>query len=126
MPTIKEIFAAASDGAKKVGRIAFVIHLVLSWLVILGVLISDRDAQWPLIWIFFLPFDFPFSLCVLFAGYLFPGWYLGGLPSPWDSFHNFILPVIIHGVVGPLWYFFLPVFIDGLLTLRGSRRDRSV
>lgn len=81
----------------------------------------NRDAQWQLIWIFLLPFDFPFSLLVFFAGDIFPDWTFRGVPSPWDDFHGFVVPVVVHGIIGPLWYFFLPVFIDGLMTLKSRR-----
>jgi hypothetical protein len=115
------VFSAASSVAYKVGLIGCVVHLVVSWWTIIYVLMSYRDAQWQLIWIFLLPFDFPFSLLVFFAGYIFPGWYFKGLPSPWDDFHSFVLPLIVHGILGPLWYFVLPVSVDGLMTLRGRR-----
>jgi hypothetical protein len=115
---VKKIFAAASGGAYKLGLIACLIHLLMSWWIIFSVLTSSRDAQWQFIWIFLLPFDLPFSLLVLFAGYIFPGWHFSGLYSPWDDFHSFVLPVIVYGIIGPLWYFFLPVYVDGLLTLK--------
>jgi len=101
---MKEIFAAASSGAYKLGAVAAVVHLVISWWIIISVLVSDRDAQWQLIWIFLLPFDLPFSLLVIFAGS-----------------QTFLLPMIIHGIVGPLQYFLLPVLIDGFLTRRSLR-----
>ena len=119
---MKRIFLAAGPVAYKIGVVAGGIHLVISWWTIIYILTSDRDAQWQLIWIFFLPFDFPFSLLVLFAGYVFPGVYFSGLSSPWDDFHSFVLPLVVHGVVGPLWYFFVPVFIDGIMTTRSLRR----
>ncbi len=119
---MKQIFSAASAGSYKLGLSLGAVHLLISWWIIIGLVISERDAQWQLTWIFLLPFDFPFSLLVLFAGYIFPDWSFTGLPSPWDDFHSFLVPVIVHGIIGPLWYFFLPVFIDGLMTLRSRRR----
>lgn len=118
---MKRIFAAATRGAYKLGLVGCVIHLTVSWWIITYVVLSERDAQWQLVWVFLLPFDFPFSLLVLFRGYIFPDWYFPRLPSPLNDFQSFIVPVIVHGVIGPLWYFFLPVFIDGLMTLRGRR-----
>jgi hypothetical protein len=115
------VFANASRGAYKLGAVAAIVHLIVSWWIIISVLISDRDAQWQLIWIFLLPFDLPVSLLVFFAGYIFPGWHFWGLPSPWDSFHDFIVPVIVHGIIGPLQYFLLPVLIDGFMTRRAFR-----
>src|SRR3989338_3933367 len=122
---MKSIFSAASSTAYKIGIVGCAIHLVVSWWIIISVLTSNRDAQWQLIWIFLLPFDFPFSLLVFFAGYIFPGWYLRGLPSPWDDFHSFVLPLVVHGIIGPLWYFFLPVFVDGFMTRRSLRKKKG-
>jgi hypothetical protein len=118
---MRRIFAAASRGAYKLGLVGCLVHLVVSWWIIFYVVISERDAQWQFIWIFLLPFDFPFSLLVLFAGYVFPGWYFSRLPPPLNDFQSFIVPLVVHGIVGPFWYFFLPVFIDGLMTLRSRR-----
>jgi hypothetical protein len=122
---IKQVFVAASAGAYKLGLAGCLIHLVLSWWIIISVLSSERDAQWQLIWIFLFPLDFPFSLLVFFAGYIFPDWTLRGLPSPWNDFHSFVLPVIVHGIIGPLWYFLLPVCVDGFLIKRSSPLARS-
>ena len=115
------IFAEASKGSYLLGLSLGLPHLVISWWMIIGVAVSERDAQWQLIWIFLLPFDLPWSLLVLFADYIFPDWTFRGLPSPWDNFHSFV-PMIVYGIIGPLWYFFLPVFIDGVMILRSRRR----
>ncbi|MSP38049.1 MAG: hypothetical protein EXR70_06125 [Deltaproteobacteria bacterium] len=120
---MKEIFAAATVGSRKLGRVLFIVHLIISWWIIIGVGTSHRDAQWQLVWICLLPFDFPFSLLVLFAGHLFPDWRIFvGLPSPLNDFHSFIVPMVVHGIIAPLWYLILPVFVDGLMTLRSGRR----
>ena len=118
---MKGIFAAASRGAYKIGAVAAIIHLVVSWWIIISVLMSNRDAQWQLIWIFLLPFDLPFSLLVFFAGYIFPDWDFRKLPSPWNDFDSFIVPTIVYGIIGPLQYFLLPILVDGFLTRRAFR-----
>jgi hypothetical protein len=118
---MKEIFAAASRGAYKLGAVAGITHLVMSWWTIIFVLMSHRDAQWQFICIFLLPFDLPFSLLVVFSGYIFPEWNFRKLPSPWADFHSFILPMIVHGIIGPLQYFLLPLLIDGFMTRRAVR-----
>ena len=51
------IFAAASAGAYELGAVAAIVHLVISWWLIVSVLMSHHDAQWQLIWIFLLLFD---------------------------------------------------------------------
>ena len=119
--SMKRVFATASRGAYKLGAAAAIVHLVVSWWIIGSVLTSPRDAQWQLIWVFLLPFDVPFSLLVLFAGYIFPEWDFRKLPSPWNDFDSFVLPTIVHGIIGPLQYFLLPVLIDGFMTRRALR-----
>ena len=52
---MKGIFAAASAGAYELGAVAAIVHLVISWWLIVSVLMSHHDAQWQLI--FLLPFD---------------------------------------------------------------------
>jgi hypothetical protein len=108
---MKGFFAAASAGAYKLTAI---VHLVISWWIIISVLMSHHDAQWQLIWIFLLPF----SLLVPFAGYIFPEWDFRKLPSPWNDFDSFIVPTIVYGIIGPLQYFLLPVLVDGFMTRR--------
>jgi hypothetical protein len=108
---MKGFFAAASAGAYK---LAAIVHLVISWWIIISVLMSHHDAQWQLIWIFLLPF----SLLVPFAGYISPEWDFRKLPSPWNDFDSFIVPPIVYGIIGPLQYFLLPVLVDGFMTRR--------
>lgn len=118
---MKKIFAAASAASYKLGLVLSLIHLVISWWVIISVGLSEPDAQWQLVWIAFLPFDFPFSLLVIFAGDIFPDWSLKGFPYPLGDFISFIVPAFVYGIIGPLWYFFLPVFVDGLMTSKSRR-----
>ena len=111
---MKDFFRRASTASYRVGAILCFIHLVLSWWVVVGLGRNEPDAQWQLVWLFFLPFDLPFSLLVFFAGSIFPDWSFNSLPYPVSEFRSYILPAIIHGLIGPLWYFFLPVWISSL------------
>ena len=108
--------------------------MVVLWNLIIRLASHEPDAQWQFAWLVFFPFDFPFSLLVLFGGLIFPDWSMP-LRYPLGDFRSFILPSLIHGVVGPLWYFFVPVFISGFRSQyrfendcgRGGKgkRDRS-
>jgi len=117
---MKNIFAAASIASYKLGLVLCLVHLVISWWVIINLAVSQPDAQWQLVWIAFLPFDFPFSLLVLFAGSIFPDWSFRGFSYPLGDFVSFIVPAFVHGIVGPLWYFILPVYIDGFMSRRNK------
>jgi len=121
---MKKYFTHASKSSYQIGMIVCIIHLLVSWWVIINIARSQPDAQWQLIWVFFLPFDFPFSLLVLFSGSIFPVGSIKGLPYPIGEFNSFILPVIIHGIIGPLWYFTLPVLISHIVGL--VRRKQNV
>jgi hypothetical protein len=111
---MKNIFDRASIRSYQIGFMLCVIHLILSWWVIINICRSEPDAQWQLVWIFFLPFDLPFSLLVFFSAYLFPAWSFAYFPYPVSEFRSFILPSFIHGILGPIWYFLLPVCISSL------------
>jgi hypothetical protein len=89
-------------------------HLVVSWFVIIILASGEQDALWQLTWLFFLPFDLPFSLIVPLLMPLFRGWSITSLPYPIGEVNEFLLPAFIVGIVGPLWYFLLPVIISGL------------
>lgn len=93
------------------GCILCILHLVVSWYVILNLAWQEPDAQWQLIWIFFIPFDFPFSLLSFFANWLFPAFYFDQLNYPIGDLTGFIIPAFLHGIIGPIWYFFLPLLV---------------
>ncbi len=118
---MKEFFARASAGSYRLGLALGLIHLVLAWWVIISVGMSEPDAQWQLIWIFFLPFDFPFSRVVFFSPWIFPDWYFRSLPYPMGLFRGFILPAFVHGIIGPMWYYLLPVCISSLKASSGEK-----
>ena len=116
----------ASKTAYLVGTILALVHLILSWYIIIGLGLNEPDAQWQLIWIVLLPFDFPFSLLVLFSGYLFPDWSFSSFPYPVSEFRSFILPAFVHGIIGPIWYFMLPIFISILRRRYKEKRGVEV
>ena len=119
--SMKRVFTTASRGAYKLGAVAAIVHLVVSWWIIGSVLTSPRDTQWQLIWIFLLPFDVPFSLLVLFAGYIFRSGIFESFLRRGMTLRFFVLPTIVHGIIGPVRYFLLPVLIDGFMTRRALR-----
>ncbi|PXF55875.1 MAG: hypothetical protein C4B58_14495 [Deltaproteobacteria bacterium] len=116
---MREFFNRASNTSYQVGLVLCLIHLIIAWWVIIKLSRSEPDAQWQLVWIFFLPFDLPFSLLVFFSGSIFPDWSFKLLPYPMGEFRSFILPTFVHGIIGPLWYFFLPVCFSSLRAYRG-------
>jgi hypothetical protein len=120
---MRRFLSGASKTSYRLGTVLCLLHLAISWWVIISLCRGAPDAQWQLVWILFLPFDLPFSLLVFFSGSIFPDWSFSALPYPMSEFRTFILPAVIHGIVGPLWYFFLPVSISGLRAF--SKRKRG-
>lgn len=112
------------------GILLGVLHLVAVSTVALNLLLSEVDAQWQLVWVVFLLLDFPISLLVVFQGSIFPEFAFHALPYPASDFRGFWLPIVVHGVLGSLWWGLLPLAINaaviGLKQLRqtGSRRDK--
>jgi len=120
---MREFISRASKKSYRIGIALCLIHLVISWWFIIGLAMYEPDAQWQLVWFLFLPFDLPFSLLVLFSGSIFPDWTFTTFPYPISEFHDFILPAFIHGILGPLWYFLLPVSISSLRRRKYLRED---
>lgn len=78
-------------------------HLIVSWSFIIYIRTRPYyDAQWVLVWYYFLPIDFPFSLLVFLA----LNENIRVFLEPLSEFLS--LPEIIHGIIGPIWYYFLP------------------
>jgi len=116
---MKKFFARASATSHVIGLVLGLVHLVISWRVIIGIAWMSGgggDAQWQLAWVLLFPFDFPFSLIIFLPG--IPYWSFDSLPYPVGEFRSFILPAFVHGIIGPLWYYFLPVAISSLWRAR--------
>ena len=122
--TNKGFFARASKTSYLIGAVLSIIHLVVSWRVIISLGLSEPSAQWQLTWVLFFPLDFPISLLLLLGFKIFPGWSFSFLRYPICEFKGFILPAFIHGILGPLWYFFIPVAISSLWSKRYSLKNR--
>jgi hypothetical protein len=117
----KGFFARASARSYKIGFFLCFFHLVVSWWVIISLGLSKPTAQWQLTWVLFLPFDFPISLLWFLGLKILPDSLFGSFPYPFGEFKAFIVPAFIHGILGPLWYFFLPVAVSSFWSLRKKR-----
>lgn len=110
------MFRLASPLSVKLGIALGFVHLLSVLMIVWYLLATDVDAQWQLIWVPLLLVDFPVSLVVVFSNEL-----LSGLTSPWASypaseFHGFVVPAIVHGLLGSLWWLFLPVAVSSAWT----------
>jgi hypothetical protein len=77
---------------------------------------SSLDGQAPLLWVIFAVVDFPISLIYFLAGQGYSRW-LHALDNPILA-QVFYLPHFIHGVLGTLWWYWLPKIISRFRTTR--------
>lgn len=107
------------------GGILFLIHFVVSWKVIFLAASTPYDAQWELIWVYFWIPDFPVSLIHYGALVFVPNFNVPFLPRLIGNFDNFLVPAFVYGIVAPLWYFSVPVFISHWYNTQKLKRQRA-
>jgi len=96
--------------ALKIGVMIGLLHFIAVFSISYTLLSTEVDAQWQLIWIPFWFLDFPISLASIFSPQIF-----GTINSPFTTYpasevHDFLIPLIIHGIFGSLWWTVLPIF----------------
>jgi hypothetical protein len=95
---------------KKFGVGFALIHLLLFFLFVLYLYLST-EGQARLLWALWLPIDFPVSLIVIVGFDLIPSdGHFGGFIRTW-------LPYFVHGVLGTIWWFFIPVLLGNAFKL---------
>lgn len=107
--TIPLRIAAALATLHLLAIIAFAIHVHQS-----------NESQEILLWTLWTPIDFPISM--------FVPWGLEVLPSgsEWSSTFRLVLPYFVHGVLGTMWWFFLPFIFSWLFRkILGSEKKTS-
>ena len=82
--------------ARKVGFALGLLHL-LAFLLLVGFVNYSADPQTALLWGIFAIVDFPLSLLYFAAGALYS-----------HGSHLLYFPYFIHGLLGTVWWFFLP------------------
>jgi len=87
--------------SKFIGVVLAIAHL-LAFLVFVVYLNRTSDGQAVLLWAVWLPVDFPISLIVQAGFELLPS--DGAIGSTLRR----SLPYFVHGVLGTIWWFFLP------------------
>jgi hypothetical protein len=85
--------------------------------------VGSQDAMSGMLWGLWKTVDFPVSLLAFY----------GFVPVPLDwsfaNFVKFIFPYIVHGVIGTIWWFFIPVVIGSIfskLLKKDSEGNRSI
>lgn len=97
----------------KLGAALAVLHAALVGYFVYLILAAG-EPDWPMYWLLFMVLDFPVSLLLILfvtlAGMLPPG-FLSGIKhlfAPYSDLDNFLLPVFVFGILGTVWYFYLP------------------
>ena len=103
--------------AKKIGVGIAAVHLAAFVLFALYLYLST-EGQARLLWTLWLPLDFPVSLVVI------KGFDLISPDSHIGSFVRMWLPYFVHGVLGTIWWFFIPVVIDSIFN-KLLKKDRG-
>jgi hypothetical protein len=90
---------------------------VLATVHLLGVLLTiwyaaaSTDGQAPLVWAIWAIIDFPLSLAYLLLGPPYAQW-TQTLSSDRPGLAQFVyLPHLLHGVLGTVWWFFVPFIV---------------
>ena len=98
---------------KKICLAAAILHLIIFFWIVLYVYFSN-DGQASMVWIIFFIIDFPVSLVYLFAGAMYSQWF-DGLDGTMFA-QILYLPHFIHGILGTIWWYFLPKILMRTLT----------
>ena len=67
--------------------------------------------QVPLIWLLWLPVDFPWSLINVIGGSAYSKWYREVSRSSAILEYILYTPYLVHGVIGTVWWYYLPKII---------------
>ena len=84
-----------------IGAVLAVSHL-LAFLAFIAYLHQSQDGQAILLWTIWIPVDFPVSLTTLAGFELLPS------DGSFGSALRRALPYLVHGLLGTLWWYFLP------------------
>jgi hypothetical protein len=100
----------------KIGLVLGSFHFILALFNIYHVIAWSQNAQWELSWEFVFFVDFPFSLVYKFIIFNFPlNYSFDFLPYPISELKVFIIPSLLHSIIGTVWYFYLPMLFTTLI-----------
>lgn len=94
-------------------------HALLVYKII-AMILSGREPDWPMLWLLLLYVDLPYSIIATFLQVLIgllplpQEVALVDFPSPANDVPNFIVPFVLFGVGGTIWWLFLPELVRKL------------
>jgi len=91
-----------------IGLFFAVIHLMLFTVFSIKMNLGSQDAMSGMLWGLWETVDFPVSL-LAYYGFI-------SIPIQWSfsTFIRFIYPYFVYGVLGTIWWFFIPVMIGSV------------
>jgi hypothetical protein len=104
--------------SRKIGAGLATVHLVafVSFVVCLHL---STEGQARLLWALWLPLDFPLSIFLVVGFDLIPP------DSHFGRLATTLLPYFLHGVLGTIWWFYIPAVVSGIFNkLISPRRMR--
>lgn len=99
--------------ARKISLVLAFIHFV-SVLVVGYLIANSPDSEAVMVWLVYIPFDFPVSLGIVPLSYLIDGTDFisrvdaDGNFSVYRDINNFWYPAFYNGIVGTLWWYYFP------------------
>ena len=96
--------------SKTIGIILAIIHICAFIIFVLYLHFGADDGQARLLWALWLPVDFPVSMTVPL------GFKLISSASPFGLELRTWLPYFVHGILGPIWWYFIPRIIGYIFT----------
>jgi hypothetical protein len=118
---LKVVSVSNPPTTRIIGAALAVLHS-LAFLAFVAYLHQSQDGQAILLWAIWVPVDFPVSLAALAGFELLPS--DGSLGSAFRR----ALPYLVHGLLGPIWWYFLPFLMkaayDRVAACVLSRNDR--
>src|SRR5665213_462282 len=95
---------------QKIG-IAFAGTHVVGVLLTIWYVTASTDGQAPLVWATWAFVDLPWSLAYMAVGQFYTNWLLAYSSAHPIMAQLLYFPYILHGIVGTLWWYVLPVVI---------------
>ncbi|HTS55803.1 MAG TPA: hypothetical protein VMH26_21245 [Burkholderiales bacterium] len=105
------------------GLIMAGIHIAILAYTLARILTAGA-ADWTVYWRMFLALDFPVSLAVVPLTWIAPP----SAAGPLSDFANFWWPLVVHGLLGTLWWYIVGMSIGERLArfrASASKRDDS-
>ncbi|PIQ87556.1 MAG: hypothetical protein COV74_00345 [Candidatus Omnitrophica bacterium CG11_big_fil_rev_8_21_14_0_20_45_26] len=96
----------------KIGMVFGMLRALLFFYVVYLIKFGN-EPDWPMYWLIFLYVDFPISLVYFRVFDMFSA--IQPLPNVIAQVLNVVVPFMFFGVLGTLWYLFLPSWIANII-----------